>query len=104
MDSNFENALASGMDVAINAFGTSFVYKTTTYTGIQTDNDFTLDLVAGGFKSDYHFSLHCRKADFTALPKPGETLTLGGTLYRFVHVITSDGDPGVRFDCTTPDS
>jgi len=104
MDANFDNAVAAGLDVAINAFGTPFTYNSHTYTGIQTDNDFTLDLVAGGFKSDYRFSLHCRKADFTTLPQPGETLTLGGTLFRFVHVITSADDPGLRFDCTCTDS
>jgi len=102
--SNFQDIISAGLSTATEIFGTSFVYKTKTYYGVQTENDFTLELAAGGFKSDNHFSLYCIKSDFTALPEPGETLTLGGVEYRFVHVITSQDDPGVRFDCTCTDS
>ena len=104
MDTNLEQVLSAGLDVAIAAFGVAFTYKGTTYYGVQADNDYTLELTAGGFRTDYQFSLHCRKADFSTLPEPGETLTRAGKLFRFVHVITSEGDPGVRYNCTCTDS
>src|SRR5258706_189873 len=97
--SDFSDFASAGLQDAINQFGTSFVWNAVTYYGVQSDDQISFDLEAGGFKSGANFSLHCIKADFVTLPAIGNEITLDSKQYRIVDIQTSDQDPGVEFRC-----
>lgn len=62
-----------------------------------------LDLMAGGFRGDYQFSITVRRADFTTFPSSGSLILKGGRVVRIEKMDDSEVSPLVVFHCTTPE-
>lgn len=102
MPTSFENFARQGLQAALDCVGITFAYQGENYTAVQSDDTLTMPLDAGGFLTDYAFTLHCDKSDFDdTLPSVGATVTLDSKTYRILRVTTSAGDPGIAIDCGT---
>jgi hypothetical protein len=87
----FSNALTAGFREARRVAGTDFVYSSTTYRGIMPDSSSLVDLVSGGFMTDYDAALEYLKADCD--PSIGETLTINSVSYRVKDKRSSQENP-----------
>ena len=73
------------------------------YDCIPSPSPDNIDLVTGGFRAEYQFSMAARREDFTTLPMSGDLFLKGGRVSRVLFVDNSEVSPLVVFHCGTPD-
>ena len=64
-----------------------------TANGVRTSLRRADVLASEGLRDEYRFSVYISPADFTPLPTAGETVTIGGVVYR---VLQTGEDPDTR--------
>ena len=73
------------------------------YDCIPSPSPDELDLITGGFREDYQFSMSSKREDFTTLPIQGTLFLKGGRVSRVLKIDNSELSPLVVFHCGTPD-
>jgi hypothetical protein len=73
------------------------------YDAIPSPAPDTLDLMAGGFRADYGFSVSTRVSDFTTVPTIGTMLLKGGKVSRVIRAEAADSSAVLVLHCSTPE-
>ena len=105
----FHDVLTEGVDESAGYFRFPVTRAGADKTGaanincIPSPSPDNLDLVSGGFRTDYQFSMCAKKEDMTTIPASGDLFLKGGRVSRVLFVDNSEMSPLVVFHCGTPD-
>lgn len=71
--------------------------------GSLTDLETTQNLEVGGYISEFKAALYVNITAFSVLPVAGNTIGIGGVIYRVDNTSKSADGVGIRIDLVTPD-
>lgn len=73
------------------------------YDAIPSLSPDMLNLVEGGFREEYGYSVSARKDDFDTLPGNGTLVLRNGKVSRIINVESGETSAIVLIHCTTPE-